>query len=237
MPGNPTNDPQWLADFTRRTGYGVAVRYYARHPYRALAVLAGDLRDNGWAMRPQNLSNFRREDGHPPESLTVRFASWSSLRSMFIWSWPAAVAVWYIVWIAGAVWLLLKGRRRETAMLGLGVAAMAIGEFCFASLTDACETYRHLLIFHLLTDITVVMAVGRMLTARDRAADEHRVRRRGIGNERVDRKGIASHPDPESGAVRREAAGEALTEAKAGRVLNCGIHLVRGFAAPRYIPS
>ena len=36
------------------------------------------------------------------------------------------------------------------------------------------------------------------------------------------RKGVASHPDPESCMASREAAIEALTGAHAGRVLSCG---------------
>jgi hypothetical protein len=37
------------------------------------------------------------------------------------------------------------------------------------------------------------------------------------------RKGVASHPDPESCMASREAAIEALTGAHAGRVLSCEI--------------
>ena len=37
------------------------------------------------------------------------------------------------------------------------------------------------------------------------------------------RKGVASHPDPESCVASREAAIEALTGAHAGRVLSCEI--------------
>ena len=36
-------------------------------------------------------------------------------------------------------------------------------------------------------------------------------------------KGLATHPDPESCAGRREATGEALTGARAGRVLSSEI--------------
>ena len=42
------------------------------------------------------------------------------------------------------------------------------------------------------------------------------------------RKGVASHPDLESCVGRRKAAGEALTEAQTGRILNRVIPLVRG---------
>ena len=41
------------------------------------------------------------------------------------------------------------------------------------------------------------------------------------------RKGLANHPDPESCAGRREATGEALTGAQAGRVLSCEISYSR----------
>jgi hypothetical protein len=41
------------------------------------------------------------------------------------------------------------------------------------------------------------------------------------------RKGIASHPDPESCVASREAAIEALTGAHAGRVLSCEIIATR----------
>ena len=37
------------------------------------------------------------------------------------------------------------------------------------------------------------------------------------------RKGVATHPDPESCVASREAAIEALTGAQAGRVLSCEI--------------
>jgi hypothetical protein len=37
---------------------------------------------------------------------------------------------------------------------------MGIGEFCFASLTDAAQTDRHLFLFHALTDLTVCFAAA-----------------------------------------------------------------------------
>jgi hypothetical protein len=60
------------------------------------------------------------------------------------------------------------------------------------------------------------------------------------------RKGIATHPDPESCVVGREAAIEALAGAPAGRVLSCEIiafgvptpyHEAEGHTAARAIAS
>lgn len=44
------------------------------------------------------------------------------------------------------------------------------------------------------------------------------------------RKGIATHPDPESCAGHRKVSGEALTGAQAGRPLSCEIY--QSFGAP-----
>jgi hypothetical protein len=166
LPGNPTNDPAWLAAFARRTGYGYVLRYYIRHPVRMLAVLASDLREYAPMIRPWNLGNFRRDAGRAPGAQTTRFASWSTLRSTLFRRWPWHIVIWYTLWFSVAVWLLLRGgARRVTVLLALGVGAMAIGEYFVASLADAVETYRHLLLFHLLTDLTVLFAAGWVLSA------------------------------------------------------------------------
>ena len=170
MEGSPTADPAWLADFGRRTSYGTALRFYARHPGEALRVLAGDLREQAPMMRPPNLSNFRQEQGRPAGALTNRFASWSNLRRWLFFRRPSHIAVWYAAFVGAALALLARGAWRSwSVVLALGVAAMGIGEFGFASLADACETYRHLLLFHLLTDVTVCLAAGWGLTRLTRA--------------------------------------------------------------------
>jgi hypothetical protein len=162
LDGNPTTDQVWLADFNRRTSYGAVLRFYLRHPSRPLQFLLSDLRAEAWQMRPENLSNFRQQDGHPPGARTTRFALWSSLRSrMFRWA-PFHVAIWYLLLVPVALRLAFRAaspQARSAAVICVGIAVMAVAEFGVASLTDACETYRHLLLFHLLTDITFCFAV------------------------------------------------------------------------------
>src|SRR2546425_10621811 len=60
------------------------------------------------------------------------------------------------------------------------------------------------------------------------------------------RKGVATHPDPESCVASREAAIEALTGAHVGRVLSCEIiasgvptsyHVTEGHTAAGALPS
>jgi hypothetical protein len=163
-PGTPTVDIAWLTSFNRRTGYGKLMRYWLRHPGEALHALHGDLVSSAPFMRQLNLSNFRQEDGHPPGALTGRFASWSALRSALYRRWPGLIVVWYALVMAGAaVVIIRRPSGRGPAIICLGVCAMAILEFCFASLADANETGRHLLIFHALTEITICFAAAAAL--------------------------------------------------------------------------
>ena len=155
MPGAPGDDATYLADFDARSGYSAVARFYLRHPLRALDLLRSDLENEAWQIRAVNLRNFQRQDeGRRHFQLTL----WSDLRTQLFRFWPWHVAVWYGVVIAIAI--LRRGN--PYAALLLGLAVMAAGEFCISSWTDACETYRHLFIFHAITDVTVlfVLALG-----------------------------------------------------------------------------
>jgi hypothetical protein len=163
-PGTPTVDIAWLIYFNRRTGYGKLLGYWLRHPGEALQALHRDLDNFAPLMRQPNLSNFRQEDGLPPGALTSRFAFWSALRNALYRRWPGHIVVWYALVIAGAgVVFIRRPSCRWPATICLGICAMAILEFCFASLADANETGRHLLIFHALTEITICFAAAAAL--------------------------------------------------------------------------
>ena len=59
------------------------------------------------------------------------------------------------------------------ALLGAVILTVGVVEFGVAALADACETYRHLLLFHLMTDSGVVLGVA--------VAGMEIARRRGLG--------------------------------------------------------
>ena len=175
-PGLPTVDLDWLRYFTGRTSYGKLMRFWLRHPGEAARVMYADLKIVAPRMRQLNLANFRREDGHPPMQLTTRFATWSRLRNKLYSGWPLFVVGWYAVVIAAAFVILMRDRpQRAKAAICLGLAIMAVLEFVFASLTDANETDRHLLIFHTLTEMTICFAAAWALTLAQRAGIFRRV--------------------------------------------------------------
>jgi hypothetical protein len=163
-PGGPANDERWYSEFCRRTSYGKVAAFYARHPGRTLWLLWGALgpADGAAARRPWNLSNFRREDGHPPGAKTERFASWSRIRDAVSRNWPSHIVVWYAMLAWGAINVLRRSKERfarALAIAALGIAAVAVGEFSLAALTDAIETNRHMLLFQLFTDFTMFYAL------------------------------------------------------------------------------
>ena len=162
MPGSPALDRPWVNAFYARTGYGRLLVWYLRHPGGALRVLNQTLRTDAPAMRSENLSNYRREDGHPAGARTDRFAGWSGIRSAMLARWPYLVAVWYVVFVAGCI--RGRGRAGGLAHLALGVAVLGAGEFLVAALADCLETGRHLFLFHVCTDLTICFAVAAVVS-------------------------------------------------------------------------
>jgi hypothetical protein len=128
----------------------------------AAGKLWSDLRDMAPQRRPVNLSNFQRAQGMPAGARAERLGSWSRLRSALFRWWPAHILVWYGIALAGFPLLGMRagpGFRRSLGWVIGAVAVAGAAEFCLASLTDALETYRHLLLFHLLTDVTMFLAM------------------------------------------------------------------------------
>jgi hypothetical protein len=133
------------------------VKFYLRHPDRLFQILWRDLTVEAGHRRPFNLSNFQ---GQP--KLTTRFGLWSSIRDWMFLKWPWHAVLWYLAVFTGVVVSLFRDRsplRRAILWAILCAALMGLGEFCIASLTDAVETHRHLLLFHLFTDVTLILAM------------------------------------------------------------------------------
>jgi hypothetical protein len=165
-PGSPFNTAEAMLAFNRRTSFGMVAHYWLRHPAEAFKAARGDLVNRAHDLRPPNLSNFRRQDGHPPFALTTRFASWSNLRSKMLRRWPVHIVAWYLLVIGVATGILFSRRPLPgPAVICLGIAAMGVLEFLLAALFDAVENERHLFLFHFMTDITICFAAAWALDA------------------------------------------------------------------------
>jgi hypothetical protein len=143
MPESPAQNTEWLKRFYPQGGYGNALRYYLTHPSATAKVLWSDLATEAPQIRAVNLGNYERSTGKRYCTLSTAFGWYSQLKA-----WLFAKAPWHIFLIIGvAVWRI--GNRP----ILWAVLAVIGYEFAVASLADACETYRHLLLFHLGTDL------------------------------------------------------------------------------------
>jgi hypothetical protein len=169
-PGGPASDEEWLREFFSRANNRAMLAFYARHPDRAFDVIDSDLRTWGYNRRQLNLSNFRKQDGRARHERTTRFASWSNFRAGHFQRWPWHIGVWYAVVLAGSVVLVRSQERRvaRLAWVAIGISLIAIGEFLLATLADAAETDRHLFLFHVFTDLTMLFALAFATTFLDR---------------------------------------------------------------------
>lgn len=168
MRESPASDEAWLKRFGERTSYSKVLAFYAHHPDRMLAKLRTTLLEDASQNRA-NLSNFRRQDGKPAGAKTGRFASWSSLRSWLFIHFPAYIPIWYGLILFGAPFLFAHAGFRQLRGIGWIIFAVALtgaGEFGLCALTDACEIFRHLLLFHLLTDFTIFLSLAVLLLVR-----------------------------------------------------------------------
>jgi hypothetical protein len=163
---SPASDNKWFIDFCRRTSYFRVAEYYLRHPVQAVHILRTDL--ESWARYIRfDFGNFRRQDAVRPGQRSERFASWSDLRTRLFFWWPYHILVWYALLVT-AIILILHARVSTVAVrlawLTAGLTFAAGAEYCISSLADSVETFRHLFLFHALTDITVCLSLTALLS-------------------------------------------------------------------------
>jgi hypothetical protein len=158
----PLNEEAWRNAFVARTSYARVLRFDLRHPFRALAKLDSDLRNEAPRRRVVYLSNYRRECGKPPGARDPQLGSWSALRALLFRLWPPHIIAWLALACCAAPLLA----RRLSLPFGKALAwaisitaLLAIAEFFSVSLADAIETDRHLMLFHVFTDLTIFLAV------------------------------------------------------------------------------
>jgi hypothetical protein len=157
------NRTDYVRSFEKRTSYGDVASFYMNHPGRVLQILWRCLTDEAKQMRAVNLSNYQKRDGHPAGARAEHFDTWSSLRTWLFEHAPWHILIWYALVFAGCVAVFLRQSSpvpKRLAAICAALATVAVFEFGAASLADACETYRHLFLFHAVTDITVCFAIA-----------------------------------------------------------------------------
>ncbi len=145
----PSSDPAFHSRFMHNTAGGL-FRSYLLHPARALQFLHEDLLRSAPRLRPlgdiEKLYSSSTAIGR-----SRRFCSWSDLHAAVLYHWPGLVLGLYAIALLGAF---------RKLYLPVLIALIGILQFCSASLFDAVETARHLFMFHVATDVLVLMFVA-----------------------------------------------------------------------------
>ncbi len=165
-PGAPIYTELWAEDFLRRTSFADLIVYYLHHPSVPLLEMDSDLKLAAPAMRPPEMPNFREQDGIPPGTMATRFSFWSNLRSAALRAFPYAVLLFYLApWVAAiAAWRRKMNNSDRLVMpLALALSAAGVMEFAMATLTDALDSARHLFIFHVITELLILLIAADIL--------------------------------------------------------------------------
>ncbi len=145
----PSSDPGFHLRFMHNTA-GDLFRWYLRHPVRSVQFLYEDLLRSAPRLRP--LGDIEKQYS---SSATIgrsrRFCSWSDLHARVLRYWPGLVVALYGVALLGAI---------RQLYLPVFIALIGILQFCSASLFDSIETARHLFMFHVATDVLVLMFIA-----------------------------------------------------------------------------
>ena len=166
-PGAPLYTALWAEDFLRRTSFSDLILYYLHHPTVPIREMDSDLRLAAPVIRPPEMPNFREEDGIPAGTMATRFSLWSNLRSAALHVFPYHVFLFYLApWVAALVAWKFKMDRLRWPLLPLALALSAGGlvEFAMASLTDALDIARHLFMFHVITEVLILMTTAALLS-------------------------------------------------------------------------
>jgi hypothetical protein len=174
---DPLANPEWRALFLKRATYGRIAGFYSRHPWRALATVYRALKDK--AARRPNLGNYERRSGFPPGTQAKSFGWWSALRSALFRLAPWHIAAWYAGILAIGIRLVFAPSTvpRRISLFAIVLAAMGLVELAISTLADIGETERHLLLFNLITDFSVLLAIawvlsnGKITLARSRTSN------------------------------------------------------------------
>jgi hypothetical protein len=154
-PDSPMADPVWVVQFNSRTSYASLARYYVRHPQVPLRLLWHSLSAEAGAMRP--FANLSSEDGFSPYSRTKKFAWWSDFRGFLFRRAPWHMVVFVTLVLLFAICILWFPGKREVGLVALTVPLLGFAEYAISVLMDAVDTARHLMLFHVATDISILL--------------------------------------------------------------------------------
>ena len=156
-PNSALPHPGFRAELLKRFGYRRIARFYARHPARAVRMLALAAR-SAFSLRPPYLGNFPVEAGQPPGARSRACAAWSAAKKKLSALGPLILPIFWLSNIGAWVGVLRRrgsdAAKRGYALALLALVAMSLVEFATCTFGDAlADVARHLHSFNAMTDL------------------------------------------------------------------------------------
>ena len=170
QPDNPLEN-QRLADALTPQVQRRAVLFYITHPWRTARILYRVLKGDAAARQPDLIGNYQRASGEPAGTTAHAFAHWTKLRSFLFRVAPWHMVLLYVLLGVGAVYCIARASSQEARRISLVcllLFVLGLMAFGIASLADYGETGRHLWLFHVITDITIVVGAAELCRGRAR---------------------------------------------------------------------
>jgi hypothetical protein len=171
---NPLKHPEVVALLTP-TAHRKLALFYLTHPVRAFEMIYSDLDWPARYRRPPFIGNYQRKNGFPPRTLARSFYWWSDVRSSAFW-----VARWHVLaWYAALLAIAARSLWRTSGkipLIALALGTMGLLALASASLSEIGETDRHLWLFHVITDVTVVIGAAWLSSALHRSGGQTQAR-------------------------------------------------------------
>lgn len=158
----PIDEPAFKERFFGKVTHVALLKWYVTHPVRLADMLDRAARE-GFSLRSEYLGNFERSASFTPGAKSGTFDTWSAAREHF----PSSLAGLLVAFVLsmGAAALVRSrsdgARDKMLAELFILLLTMAALGFVVACLGGgALDIVKHLFVFNLLVDVSVIVAGG-----------------------------------------------------------------------------
>jgi hypothetical protein len=139
--------------------------FYLQHPTRIWRH-AKTLLPIAFSLRPEWCGNFQRTAGRPPGARSTAFTLWSGFHEHVLRRIGKLILILlcFSPAVAAAAWILFPSRRRPIELFAL-LSICCLTAFLVAALGDAWDNVKHLFLFNLMLDASLIIGAGFIISS------------------------------------------------------------------------
>ncbi|MDH6372257.1 hypothetical protein M2444_004070 [Paenibacillus sp. PastF-3] len=157
------DDPSLVPDFYDRVSHKDVLFFYLKHPGRLIDNMEYAA-SNSMAIRPYYLGNYEKSENKPAGALSYAYSGWSEFKNKHIPHTLGFLALFYLVYFAGALFQYFRSRDVQGRVAGellMLLGLIGIFSFLVPILGDGrADIGKHLFLFNVCFDMMVVVMFG-----------------------------------------------------------------------------